>query len=386
MYPYYFISPFYDKFNIYKPVYDDRVDYQTNAKSYYDYLARYNKELVEIENFINRLLKRDLQVSDTDTINLVKKGNWLSDECCRYDDIIKLQSNVKISSHITLKFLEATKKQYELNNAIQVYSDGLYVPNLLNLITALDNEIVDLQNAIKKINQEITNIYQDIKNINQEITNIKNDITNIYNRLDILQGGGNYKQLVQNTDYKIVMYNDFYMSEEEKNKMYVGIIENNDNVNIKITNDGTKNKLKHDNLSSIKLSHGGTPEEYPESVIFGIRFLGKYEKYNNYVIVNQNGMNLWNVRPLQERASWNATYSVLKNQLNQPFLIMVTSYSDGYNTDFSVYSNNIKLTTGNMVINLELYNDSNEKETEGQEEEGTTWQAGLQEMLSRRNQ
>lgn len=135
------------------------------------------------------------------------------------------------------------------------------------------------------------------------------------------------------------------------------------------------------------MSHGGTPEEYPESVIFGIRFLGKYEKYNNYVIVNQNGMNLWNVRPLQERASWNATYSVLKNQLNQPFLIMVTSYSDGYNTDFSVYSNNIKLTTGNMVINLELYNDSKEKETEGQEEEGTTtWQAGLQEMLSQKRQ
>lgn len=390
MYPYYFISPFFDKYNVYKPVYDDRVDYQTNAKSYYDYLARFNKELVEIEKFINRLLKRDLQVSDTDTINLVKKGNWLSDDCCRYDDIIRLQSNVKISSHITLKFLEATKKQYELNNAIQVFNDGLYVPNLLNLITALDNEIVDLQNAIKKINQEITNIYQDIKNINKEITNIKNDITNIYNQLSALTGGGDFKRLKKDKDYKITFFNGFY---NDINDLFIGYIKTQDGVLLNVKQINVANSLNNKNLLNVKLSHGNSVNDVPEARILGIEFTGDFKEWNNYTTkaYNQNANLIWNVRPTSLRASWVASYNLTRHNYNIPFLYHIGSYADGYNSQFSVYNTqDIRLEGGNFATTITLldpnYKETEEETEEENKEEGKTWQVGLQEMLYQKNQ
>lgn len=388
MYPYYFISPFFDKYNVYKPVYDDRVDYQTNAKSYYDYLARFNKELVEIEKFINRLLKRDLQVSDTDTINLVKKGNWLSDECCRYDDIIHLQSNVKISSHITLKFLEATKKQYELNNAIQVFSDGLYVPNLLNLITALDNEIVDLQNAIKKINQEITNIYQDIKNINKEITNIKNDITNIYNQLSALTGGGDFKRLTKGKDYKLTFFNGFYT---ETDDLFIGFIKTQDGVLLKVQQINVANSLNNKNLLDVTLSHGNSVNDVPKSRLLGFEFIGDYKEWNDYTTkaYNQNANLIWNVRPTSLRASWVPSYGLSRHNYNMPFLYHVSSYADGYNSQFSVYNTqDIRLEGGNFGTTITLLDPKYKEEEpeEKQEEEGKQWQVDLQEMLSQNNQ
>src|SRR5699024_8218565 len=42
----------------YKPFNDDKSDYNTNAKSYYDYEARYNSFLSTIVNFVNDIVLR----------------------------------------------------------------------------------------------------------------------------------------------------------------------------------------------------------------------------------------------------------------------------------------------------------------------------------------
>ena len=88
------------------PWYDDRADYNTDAKSYYDYLARTNKLLDAISDLINGLLRREIAFNDTDTIDFNQSGNWED------KDIIDVNADVKIS----------TRK----DNNIVALSDGIY--------------------------------------------------------------------------------------------------------------------------------------------------------------------------------------------------------------------------------------------------------------------
>lgn len=126
----------------FRPWYDDDADYNTNAKSYYDYLGFRIAQLDAIIDAINKLIKRNIKTNQTNTVDLQKLGDWSS------DDIITLLANVKVSR--------------ETLNAIETRDDGLFVKNLKPLID-------DLQNQVNQIKQEL----QDIKN---QIQNIKNEL------------------------------------------------------------------------------------------------------------------------------------------------------------------------------------------------------------------
>lgn len=126
----------------FRPWYDDDADYNTNAKSYYDYLGFRIGQLDAIIDAINKLIKRNIKTNQTNTVDLQKLGDWSS------DDIITLLANVKVSR--------------ETLNAIETRDDGLFVKNLKPLIN-------DLQNQVNQIKQEL----QDIKN---QIQNIKNEL------------------------------------------------------------------------------------------------------------------------------------------------------------------------------------------------------------------
>lgn len=124
----------------FRPWYDDDADYNTNAKSYYDYLGFRIAQLDAIIDAINKLIKRNIKTNQTNTVDLQKLGDWSS------DDIITLLANVKVS-HETL-------------NAIEIKGDGIYCRNLKPLID-------DLQ-------QQVNNIKQELEHIKNEIQNIKN--------------------------------------------------------------------------------------------------------------------------------------------------------------------------------------------------------------------
>lgn len=124
----------------FRPWYDDDADYNTNAKSYYDYLGFRIGQLDAIIDAINKLIKRNIKTNQTNTVDLQKLGDWSS------DDIITLLANVKVS-HETL-------------NAIEIKGDGIYCRNLKPLID-------DLQ-------QQVNNIKQELEQIKNEIQNIKN--------------------------------------------------------------------------------------------------------------------------------------------------------------------------------------------------------------------
>lgn len=126
----------------FRPWYDDDADYNTNAKSYYDYLGFRIAQLDAIIDAINKLIKRNIKTNQTNTVDLQKLGDWSS------DDIITLLANVKVSR--------------ETLNAIDTRDDGLFVKNLKPLID-------DLQNQVNQIKQELLDIKNQIQNINNEL-------------------------------------------------------------------------------------------------------------------------------------------------------------------------------------------------------------------------
>lgn len=140
----------------FRPWYDDDADYNTNAKSYYDYLGFRISQLDAMIDAINKLLRRDVKTNQTNTVDLQKLGDWST------DDIITLIANVKVS-HETL-------------NAIETRDDGLFVKDLKPLID-------DLQRQVNEIKQELTTIKNDIQNIKNELSKHDNVLRKIVQSL-----------------------------------------------------------------------------------------------------------------------------------------------------------------------------------------------------------
>lgn len=148
-------------FNVrrFEPHYSTRADYNTNAKSYYDYLARYNYMMGIISDMLQRLLNRDLSVTDSNTIDFTKTGDWKSHgECCKYDDEIDLTGNVKLSDKkVTKTYDELKPKTYTLGNAISVDGNkGLFAVDYDAVLKALNDVIGDIKDQIKQIIDSIS--------------------------------------------------------------------------------------------------------------------------------------------------------------------------------------------------------------------------------------
>lgn len=128
----------------FRPWYDDDADYNTNAKSYYDYLGFRIGQLDAIIDAINKLIKRNIKTNQTNTVDLQKLGDWSS------DDIITLLANVKVS-HETL-------------NAIEIRDDGLFVKDLKPLINDLQRQVNEIKNVQAKHDRVIRKIVQSLIN------------------------------------------------------------------------------------------------------------------------------------------------------------------------------------------------------------------------------
>ena len=154
-----------------QPWYDDRKDYNTNAPSYYDYLARFNYFLRVITDFINQLARRNINVKDTSTVDLTKTGDWTS------QDIIEIKADVKVSTN--------TNQLYP--NAIKVLTDGLYVSDFTNEIAKLKQKDIDLQNQITKLNEKDTDLQNQITKLKEKDTDLQNQI-NLISKDVVKQG------------------------------------------------------------------------------------------------------------------------------------------------------------------------------------------------------
>lgn len=132
----------------YLPQYDDRADYQTNSKSYMNYLGRVNKSLEEIGKVIDMLTGRDIDVIDTPSIDMTKEGEW----SVEYDEehlhqVIKLKADVilsKITTDGQLNSLFPKPLLLDLKNSLSIKEDGLYSADLYEMIKKLDDHVQTL--------------------------------------------------------------------------------------------------------------------------------------------------------------------------------------------------------------------------------------------------
>ena len=200
LYNYRFIG-FPDSRRYYKPWYDTQADYNTNAKSYYDYLARYNHFLGIVNDYLNRLLNRDLLVKDTKTIDLTKLGDWLDNGGCspdNYDDEITIEADVKVS-----KETESYKDKV-LPNAIKVKDDGLYSRDYTQILDDIFDLLDQIQEKIDQILNKLSELDSKIQNLETRINNKIDKVSDALQKLidNLYKSGAITSNDINNFEFK----------------------------------------------------------------------------------------------------------------------------------------------------------------------------------------
>lgn len=168
-----------------QPWYDDRRDYNTNAPTYYDYLSNFNKLIKDITELLNRVARRNIEVEDTNCVDLTKINDWIDEgnTCHTYHDVITLKADVILSTY--QKAVNFDSKDYKLTNSISCLTTGLYAPDYLPLLNALseklNQEIQDKKDADDTLKQYIDNKASEITN---NITNINNQFKDLEDKLN----------------------------------------------------------------------------------------------------------------------------------------------------------------------------------------------------------
>lgn len=143
-----------------QPFYDDRRDYNTNAPTYYDYLANFNKLYKDIVELLNRVARRNIIVEDTQCIDLTKINDWIDEgnPCKTWHDEIILKAEVILST--IQKAVEFDGVSYNIENAIECLPSGLFAPNYIplleKLLAKINQEILDRIAADEELDRKIT--------------------------------------------------------------------------------------------------------------------------------------------------------------------------------------------------------------------------------------
>ena len=143
-----------------QPWYDDRRDYNTNAPSYYDYLANFNHLIKSIVELLNRVARRNVQVDDTNCIDLTKINDWIDEgnSCHTWHDEIILKAEVILSTY--QKAINFDGQSYNIENALECLPSGLYAPDYLpfleKLLAKINQEILDRIAADAELDRKIT--------------------------------------------------------------------------------------------------------------------------------------------------------------------------------------------------------------------------------------
>lgn len=171
-----------------QPIYDDNANYNTNAKNYYDYLARDNRSDELLYWAVNRLLARNIEVKDTNCVDMTKIGDWIDNGTCsttyppnNYDDIITLQCEVVLSNYVQSKTY-TNFGDVNCPNSISCRNDGLFSPDYANVLDQADQEITTIKQQIEQLYQAMAGVSGEIE-IPREI-NITNS-NNLKNKVDL---------------------------------------------------------------------------------------------------------------------------------------------------------------------------------------------------------
>lgn len=173
----------------YQPWYDDNRDYNTNAPSYYDYLANSNKlEKVQTEA-INELLVRDVNFQDSDEIHVDKLTDWHDDDT-EHANKTTFKAHVITSPSSTTQTIDGT--DYVASNGVTVLHDGLYAPDykkVLNKFSSDNNsKFTKLTNDVNSLNSNVNTLSGNVTSLNNEIEKVKTSVTTKQNKLTATDG------------------------------------------------------------------------------------------------------------------------------------------------------------------------------------------------------
>ena len=124
------------------PFYNDDNDYNTNAPSYYDYLARLNKLLKIINDQVDLLKQREITFTDSDSITTKRIETWegLSSKLTTFISELEISDNTN-----TLTLDNVAPYNFNLSNATTVLNDGVFTPDYENVLKAIDGIVGDFK-------------------------------------------------------------------------------------------------------------------------------------------------------------------------------------------------------------------------------------------------
>lgn len=154
----------------YQPWYDDERDYNTNAPTYYDYLANSTKLEKVQTDAINELLVRDVNFKDSDEIHVDKLTNWHSDDNTQHGEI-SFKAHVITSPSSTTQSIDGT--DYVASNAITVLHDGIYSPDYKKVLEKYSS---DNNSKFTKLTSDVNTLNGNVKQINTNITSLNNSL------------------------------------------------------------------------------------------------------------------------------------------------------------------------------------------------------------------
>lgn len=172
-----------------QPWYDDRRDYNTNAPTYYDYLANVNKIPASEVELINRVAKRNIEVANpTHCFTLTKKGDWIS-EGDKGDNgqsswhyVTELSGKVNLETEPEAQDFNA--KHYELDNAITCKNGGLYAPQYRPILESMQS---DMNQLGKNHTDYVTYNDKQIYNLITRMEEVENKYTEAVTKYAILE-------------------------------------------------------------------------------------------------------------------------------------------------------------------------------------------------------
>lgn len=170
--------------NHYQPWYDDRRDYNTNAPSYYDYLANTNRYLDKLTWLTNRVARRNINVQSTNAIRYTKEFDWIDEGKERginWHDIINLKCELvlsKLVKRLQYQKPDGTYKDLESPNSLIIENDGLYNLDVTNYLLELNKDVRALNTKIDNLKADILKAVDEKtkefeRRIDEKINNIR---------------------------------------------------------------------------------------------------------------------------------------------------------------------------------------------------------------------
>ena len=170
--------------NHYQPWYDDRRDYNTNAPSYYDYLANTNRYLDKLTWLTNRVARRNINVQSTNAIKYTKEYDWIDEGKERginWHDVINLKCELvlsKLVKRLQYQQLDGQYKDLESPNSLIIENDGLYNPDVTNYLLELNKDVRSLNAKIDNLKADILRAVDEKtkefeRRIDEKINNIR---------------------------------------------------------------------------------------------------------------------------------------------------------------------------------------------------------------------